>query len=434
MTSATLAARTPVTRDRYADLLRVASLGIVICGHWLMAVPDEDGEGITNVLAVVPVLQPLTWLFQVMPLFFLVGGFGHARALGSLERRGGGYADFVRARVTRLLRPAAVFLAVWVLLAVAAGLAGQDRGMVRLGLRTVVQPLWFLGVYLGLVALAPVMLRLHRRFGVAVPVAMLAAAGVVDLLRFHGHSQPAVLNLLLVWGGVHQLGFFYADRTLQRHGAALAFLGLGSVLLLTVFGPYPVSMVGLPGSRMSNMSPPSVALAAHSVWLIGAAMLLRAPATRWLERARVWRAVIAANGLAMTAFLWHLSAVFVLLTIFPAGTIFPTGLSGTPGTAAWWLTRPVWLAAAAALTLVFVLAFRRFDTAIPRPGGSAAPAAIGVTLCTLGIIGLSAVGLGGLLTGHKASLLGIPVTAPLTLAMIAAGAGLVGARIVVPRR
>ncbi|GAA2582326.1 acyltransferase family protein [Winogradskya consettensis] len=428
MTSATLAARTPVTRDRYADLLRVASLGIVICGHWLMAVPDEDGEGITNVLAVVPVLQPLTWLFQVMPLFFLVGGFGHARALGSLERRGGGYADFVRARVSRLLRPAAVFLAVWVLLAVAAGLAGQDRGMVRLGLRTVVQPLWFLGVYLGLVALAPVMLRLHRRYGVAVPIAMLAAAGVVDLLRFHGHSQPAVLNLLLVWGGVHQLGFFYADRTLQRHGPALAVLGMGTVLLLTTFGPYPVSMVGLPGSRMSNMSPPSTALAAHSIWLIGVAMLLRAPATRWLERARVWQAVIAANGLAMTAFLWHLSAVFVLLTILP------TGIGGTPGTPAWWLTRPVWLAAAAALTSAFVLVFRRFDTTIPRPGGSAAPAAIGVTLCTLGIIGLSAVGLGGLLTGHKAALLGIEVTAPLTLAMIAVGAGLVRARIVVPRR
>src|SRR3712207_9295015 len=118
MTSATLcaaglAARTPAGRDRYVDLLRVVALGVVIAGHWLMAVPEQGGDRITNVLAVVPVLQPLTWLFQVMPLFFLVGGFAHATALESPSRRGGGYAGFVRSRIFRLLRPAAVFLAVW---------------------------------------------------------------------------------------------------------------------------------------------------------------------------------------------------------------------------------------------------------------------------------------------------------------------------------
>ncbi|BCJ56555.1 hypothetical protein Asp14428_80300 [Actinoplanes sp. NBRC 14428] len=191
MTSATLsaaglAARTPAARDRYVDLLRVVSLGVVIAGHWLMAVPEAGGDRITNVLAVVPVLRPLTWLLQVMPLFFLVGGFAHATALASLDRRGGGYADFARSRISRLLRPAAVFLGVWLAVALGAALAGQDHGIVRVALRTVVQPLWFLGVYLALVALAPVMLRLHRRFGGRVPVALLAAAAVVDLLRFQG--------------------------------------------------------------------------------------------------------------------------------------------------------------------------------------------------------------------------------------------------------
>jgi len=422
-----LAAATPASRDRYVDLLRVASLGVVIAGHWLMAVPVVDADGrtrVTNVLALVPALRPATWLLQVMPVFFLVGGFAHATALTSIARRGGGYADFARSRTTRLLRPTAAFLATWLLLALAAALAGQDEGLVRVALRTVVQPLWFLGVYLGLVALAPVMWRLHRRFGTWVPIVLLAAAAIVDVLRFAGHPRIATLNLLIIWAAVHQLGFLYADGTLQRGGRRLGLLlmgsGLGAVVLLTTVGPYPVSMVGVPGEPVSNMSPPTMALAAHAVWLVGLVLLLRGPAGRWLARARVWRAVVAANGLAMTAFLWHLSAAFVVLVAFGGWS------GGAPGTAGWWATRPLWLGAAGAVTAVLVLVFRRFDT--PRPtvigAGSSGVAALGAALCTLGVLGVSAVGFGGLLEGRTAMLLIVPVTAPVSLAMVALGAGL----------
>ncbi|MFI7540461.1 acyltransferase [Actinoplanes sp. NPDC049599] len=426
----TLAAATPPGRDRYVDLLRVASLGVVIAGHWLMAAPvlgPDGGTRVTNVLALVPQLRPMTWLLQVMPVFFLVGGFAHATALASIRRRGGGYADFARSRTARLLRPAAAFLAVWLVLALGAGLTGQDDGLARVALRTAVQPLWFLGVYLALVALAPAMWRLHRRFGALVPVALLAVAAGVDVLRFTGHPRVAVLNLLVIWAGVHQLGFFYADGTLQRGGRRLALLlagaGLGAVLLLTGVGPYPVSMVGVPGEAVSNMSPPTVALAAHAVWLIGLVLLLREPALRLLARARVWRAVVAANGLAMTAFLWHLTAAFVVLAAFGGLAV------AAPGSVGWWLTRPLWLGAAALVTAVLVAAFRRFDE--PRPtvitAGSPVRAAVGATLCTLGVLGISTVGFGALLAGHSATLLVVPVTAPAALALIALGAGLLRA-------
>ena len=431
--AAALAAATPAGRDRYVDLVRVASLGVVITGHWLMAapVPGPDGSTrVTNVLALVPQLQPATWLLQVMPVFFLVGGFAHATALASIRRRGGGYADFVRSRTARLLRPTAVFLAVWSAVALGVALAGQDQGLVRVALRTVVQPLWFLAVYLGLIALAPVLHRWHRRFGARVPVALLAVAAGVDVLRFAGHPRIAVLNLLVVWAGVHQLGFFYADGSLQRGGRRAALLlaggGLGAVLLLTSVGPYPVSMVGVPGQAVSNMSPPTVALAAHAVWLIGLVLLARGPVTRLLGRARVWRAVVAANALAMTAFLWHLTAAFVVLVALRGWA------AGAPGSAGWWATRPLWLAAAALVTAVLVVVFRRFDA--PRAttigAGSAARAAVGAAMCTLGTLGVSTVGLGGLLEGRTAMLLVLPVTAPLALALVAAGAALL---LVAPR-
>jgi hypothetical protein len=87
------------------------------------------------------------------------------------------------------------------------------------------------------------------------------------------------------------------------------------------------------------------------------------------------------------------------------------------------------VAAAGLVTAVLVLAFRRFDT--PRPTlittGSPVRAAVGATMCTLGMLGVSIVGFGGLLAGHTATLLVVPVTAPLALALVALGASLLRA-------
>ncbi|MCW2912240.1 MAG: hypothetical protein JWN52_308 [Actinomycetia bacterium] len=420
-----LAARTPASRDRYVDFLRVFSLGVVIIGHWLMAVllVGPDGQvTAANLLAIVPWLQPLTWLLQVMPLFFFVGGFSHATAL----RREPSYGEFVRARASRLLIPTAVFAVVWLGFAVAVELAGRDAGLLRLATRTVAQPLWFIGVYLAVVAFAPLMLSLHRAYGVLVPAGLGAGAVAVDVARFQaGLGQIGYLNLLLVWLAVHQLGFFYADGRLGRR-AALALIGGGlvAVLGLTGYGPYPISMVGMPGERISNMSPPTLALLAHAVWLIGLALLIRGPVTRWLARPRVWAGVIEANGLAMTAFLWHLTALFL------AGSgQLALGLVQPPvGSAAWWLLRPVWLSLLALVTGGLVTVFRRADRH-RAPGGQAygpGRSVAGMMLCLIAILGFSVVGFGGALAGRTGHLLMLPVTPVSCTFMLVAGAALLG--------
>jgi hypothetical protein len=48
-------------------------------------------------------------------------------------------------------------------------------------------------------------------------------------------------------------------------------------------------------------------------------------------------------------------------------------------------------------------------------------------MCTLGVLGVSIVGFGGLLEGRTATLLVVPVTAPLALALVALGASLLRA-------
>jgi len=191
---------------------------------------------------------------------------------------------------------------------------------------------------------------------------------------------------------------------------------------LVVFGPYPLSMVGMPGEKVSNMAPPTLALLCHGLWLVGAVELLRAPAARLLARPRAWRTVVAANGVAMTAFLWHLTA---MLGVYGAMLALDVPLP-EPATAAWWAQTPLRLAVAAALTAVLVAAFRTFERpAAPSPAvpatGSAPLASLGATLCLLGVLGLSMVGFAGLLEGRTALLIAIPVSAPAAVAMTLCG-------------
>ena len=344
-----VAAATPAERDRFADLVRVASILVVVAGHWLMAVVTwRDGrvEG-GNALLLVPGLWLATWLLQVMPLFFFVGGLANLVSAG----RGGGWATFVRARAARLLRPTMVFLAVWAVAAAALGLAGVPGTVLRPLARLVVQPLWFVGVYLLVVALAPTMLRLHRRFGPAVVVWLGLAAAAADLSsRLPGLERVGYGNFALVWLFAHQLGFLYADGTLagwSRRPTSPAAGGLAALVALTGSGAWPPSMVGLPGERVSNMSPPSLCIVALTVWLAGLAMLIRPAVTRWLRRPRPWTVVVTAGSALMTVFLWHLTAlVLAVLALHPLGL---TDL--TPGTALWWALRPVWVLAGAALLL-----------------------------------------------------------------------------------
>ena len=410
-----LAAATPATRDRYVDLLRVASLAVVVLGHWLMAAVTPDGQ-VGNLLAVVPGLQVLTWALQVMPVFFFVGGFSHALAHRSRPR----YAEFLRARLQRLLRPTMVFIGAWGALALVLQLLGADGGLTGVALRLVTQPLWFIGIYLAMVAFTPPLLRLHERYGWGAFAGLAAGAVAVDVLRFAaGVPYVEFLNFALVWLAVHQLGFLRADGMIRRP-ALLAGAGLLGAAALVAFGPYPLSMVGMPGEKVSNMAPPTLALLCHGLGLVGAVELLKGPGARFTARARVWRGVVAANGIAMTAFLWHLTAMLgVYGALLALGVRLPE-----PATTAWWAQVPLRLAAAALLTALLVAVFRRFEHPVPPGPATAAggpPAALGITLALLGVLGLSMTGFGGLLEGHTATLIAVRVTAPAAVAMALAG-------------
>jgi hypothetical protein len=88
-----------------------------------------------------------------MPAFFLVGGYVNALSWPSHQARGETWTVWVRDRALPLLWPTAVFVAVGVLAASAALLAGVPGTEVGEAAWLVALQLWFLPVYLLLAAL-----------------------------------------------------------------------------------------------------------------------------------------------------------------------------------------------------------------------------------------------------------------------------------------
>jgi fucose 4-O-acetylase-like acetyltransferase len=434
-----LADATPASRDRYVDFLRVSSIVTVVLGHWTMTAVGRSAHGLSagNVLSSTPGLWLATWVLQVMPLFFVVGGFSNMVSWEALRRRGGGYVEYLSARMARLLRPVLVFVAVWLLLPLALPRLGLPAEQVELVGKVMGQPLWFLGVYLVVVALAPAMVRLHLRFRLRVPVALAAAAAAVDALRLAaGVDQIGYLNLLVVWVLVQQVGFFYADGTLTRLSrralAGLAAAGLAGLVLLTGSGLYPPSMVGLPGEE-SNMSPPTICIVALTVWQVALVMLVRGRVSAWLARRRPWTAVIAVGSTAMTLYLWHITAMVVLYGLVLA----LHGPLPSPGGALWWATRPLWLALLAAVLVPMALPLSRFE----RPGRRGQAQArrsgetpvgrlavvLGLVLATLGLLGFVASGFAPLFGSAGGRLLVLHVDPWQNLVHLVVGAYLAGA-------
>ncbi|WP_082100416.1 acyltransferase family protein [Demequina maris] len=436
MTVEAAVAATPATRDRYVDLVRVGSLLGVVLGHFAMAaVVLDHATGtveVANVLETAAWTRPLTLAFQVMPLFFVVGGFAHATSWRSLRARGGGYADFVHSRIGRLLLPTAVFVGVWLVLGAAVELLWPDSPATAPLLQISGQLLWFIGIYLIAAAFAPALLAAHDRWGGWTLALLVGAAVAVDASRLAaGLDGVKWLNFAFVWLAIHQLGFFYADGIAdrvgpRRLGGTMLGLGTASLVALVAWGPYGWSMVSYDGEPLSNLAPPTVALLAFACAQAGLALLLREPARRLLARRRVWTVVVAGGAVAVTAFLWHFTAlVAVHAGLWGAGV----DLAGDPTAASFWWAKLAMLPAFLALVAVLVLAWRRFD----RPPGRtdlagpsawrACVAGLAVACAIVGMLGFAVVGFRGVTTGYVGHVAVLPmnvwVAAGLTAAAIA---------------
>jgi len=371
--TARLAAATPSSRNRVVDSWRVLAILLVVCGHWLAVsiwVKPDDSRHFLNSLEWVPYAGWLTWLFQVMPVFFLAGGYANARGLGKVAAGKQAVWDWVTQRARRLFTPVIPLLLLWVVLTQALGRV-LPADALHTGAVIATMPIWFLAVYLGLTALAPLTHAWWRLWGSWSLLALAGAAGAVDVLRFV-FDVPGVgwMNFVFVWAFVHQIGYWWSERddlgrVTPRAGWLLAAAALALLIAVTWADWYPVAMVTIPGAGESNMTPPTFAVAILGMVQFGVMIGTRPAVRRWLGRAGAWRAVVAFAGLAMTVFLWHLTAMALVaglgLSTFD-GAVFRV----EPGTTLWWATRPVWYLVLGLVTLGLVAVFARFELGVNR--------------------------------------------------------------------
>lgn len=367
-------AATPESRNRVVDFLRAAAITVVVLGHWTIIAVDADGGILPHgVLDGAAWTHPLTWVFQVMPIFFLVGGYSNALSWRSARRKDVGYAEWLRTRLRRLGIPLIPLLLAWLVISVVAVAAGAPNGTVQLASQMALIPTWFLAAYLMVILVAPPCLVLWEKFGWFSIIGGIALAGIVDAVSI-ALDQPLLgyPNYLLVWAAFHQFGYAWLDGRLAGSGRRLllAAIGLVGLLLLVTVGPYPVSMITSAADEISNSSPTRVTMAFLGMLQAGLVLCLEGPLTALLRRPRLWFVTVLVNRRIMTWFLWHLTVMVGLahlLLALDARALLPEPLSG-----AWWATRPLWALVLLGLTGVVVLVMGRFET--PRADDRPAPA------------------------------------------------------------
>jgi peptidoglycan/LPS O-acetylase OafA/YrhL len=371
-----MAAQTPQDRNRYVDFLRAVSILIVILGHWLITTAYfVDGELTSeHLFKIQPQTQWLTWIFQVMPIFFIVGGYSNAVSLESAQRKGIKYGGWLAGRLQRLVTPLLVLLVVWAAIAVIMHYFEVNPKVIQLASRASLIPTWFLAIYIMVVILAPITYRLWQRLGFASFWILVALAVLMDIAFFGAELRWPAWSKLLI----------------------MSLFALATMWILVFPGPYPLAMVGSPDQALSNTTPPKITLLALGILQFGLLLAVENPMRRALMNLRLWTATVLVNSMIMTVYLWHITVMIVFIgLLYLAGG---AGLGLEPGTISWWLSRPLWMAVLIILLLPLTLLLSPLER-ISRSANlsNTAPArqVIGAMMICLGIALLALFGFGG---------------------------------------
>lgn len=394
------AENTPASRNRAVDLYRAIAISFVILGHWLLVAPViRDGEvALTILLAEQTWTQYATWLFQVMPVFFFVGGFANGLSWNSARKDPARARVWASGRLSRLLKPTLPLVLVWAAAAFVANRMGVSPALIAAASQAALVPIWFLAVYIMITMFVPLSYKLWDKIGFLSIILLGLCAVAVDFIAFSFDQEwLRWTNYGFVWLTVHQLGYWWqrAEKP-KTYAVGFVILGVSALYILLAKLGYPISMVSVPGEEVSNTLPPTIAMLAVGMMQVGVVLLVEGPAKRWLEGVRPWSWVIVINQMIMSIYLWHMTAMIAVVALLVVG-LDSFGLSVEPGTGFWWSMRPIWLLVYAAALVPFVLIFMAFESASSAKGDAVpgpAQSMVGAVLTCAGLVMMALSGIG----------------------------------------
>lgn len=380
-------------RDTGIDLVRAfCVLGVVVLHSLMVGVTVVGGNPVfANASDGSAWITPLSWVLQIMPLFFVIGGFAGYTSFIRSRQRGGTANAFVAARIHRLLLPAVCTVAVVGVSLTALLLSGVPGELVVIAGYRFGQPLWFLGVFLLCQTLLPALAVAHERAPWRTIALLVAAAIVIDALRITtGADAFGILNLAFVWLALQQLGFFLADGRIsalaRRTRAIIAGTAVTGLVLACITGVYSPDLI-------ANINPPTTALlfvgVAHTMLM----SLLRERLNTWSNSPFGSRLRGFVTPRAMTIYLWHMPILLAMAGISAMLSI-TTGIAlPEPSSFAWWITRPLWLAVVFVLTAAVATVLASIEARpAPIPTDSSARLVAATAIGVSAVVGLLVLG------------------------------------------
>ncbi len=117
---------------------------------------------------------------------------------------------------------------------------------------------------------------------------------------------------------------------------------------------------------VANINPPTTALLLVGIVHTALFTLLRPRLAQIAERPVPAAVTGFVSARAMTIYLWHMPALLAVAGLSAVAAMTTGLVLPAVGGAQWWLTRPLWLAAALGLTALIALPLARFET-LPAP-------------------------------------------------------------------
>ena len=314
------------SRERFIDFIKVVGLIMVIFNtEYLLDFKKSAGELLVyNESFTNPEKTKFTWFTTGISLFFFSTGFTNKIAWYSNVGRDGSQWKFLTDRVNTLMGPVLVWIGtITILLNLFSRvlnfplyLTTQEDGMITIT-EFIMWPLWIVAIYLVVVIFCPLTIYMHKKNPYLTVVVLTFMTVAVDTIEFSlSLSYISLLNYLLFWLTIHQIGYFFADGKIFTYAPSLfATVSIISYIYLFYRFSNTIDVMSVSGYRLSEVSnedPPTIYYLVSSIGLLSFFLFFRKPFEELMKNKNTWIFLSIVHSNIYTIFLWHMVLFFFM--------------------------------------------------------------------------------------------------------------------------